>query len=65
MEAALLVNPHDVGAVADAIHRALEMPKEERIERWRALDAEVSTNDVAVWRRGFLAALQAVVEAQG
>jgi trehalose 6-phosphate synthase len=62
MEAALLVNPHDVGGVAEAIRRALEMPQAERVERWRALDAEVRTRDVAAWRRGFLAALEAVAE---
>ena len=58
MEAALLVNPHDVGGVADAIRRALEMSRDERIERWRALDAEVRTNDIAAWRKSFLAALE-------
>ena len=38
LQAALLVNPHDIGATADAIHRALSMPVEERRERWQALD---------------------------
>jgi trehalose 6-phosphate synthase len=60
MGAALLVNPHDVGGVADAIRRALQMGREERIERWRALDEEVRTNDIAQWRRSFLEALEAV-----
>ena len=58
MEAALLVNPHDVGGVADAIRRALEMSRDERVGRWRALDAEVRTNDIAAWRRSYLAALE-------
>ncbi len=60
METALLVNPHDASAMAEAIHRALEMPKEERLDRWRALDEEVRTNDVAAWRRNFLVALRTV-----
>lgn len=60
MEAALLVNPHDVSGMADAIRRALEMPQDERIERWQALDAEVRTHDVTRWRRDFLAALDKV-----
>lgn len=57
MGAALLVNPHDVGGVAIAIRRAIEMSRDERLDRWRSLDTEVSTNDVATWRRNFLAAL--------
>jgi trehalose 6-phosphate synthase len=60
MGAALLVNPHDVGGVADAIRRALDMGREERVERWRALEEEVWTHDIADWRRSFLAALEAV-----
>ena len=63
METALLVNPHDVGAVADAIRRALEMTREERIERWQALDAEVRANDVATWRKSFLASLEETIGA--
>ena len=37
MQAAILVNPHDIGGTADAIFRALSMPLEERRERWQAL----------------------------
>lgn len=58
MSAALPVNPHDVGGMADAIRRALEMSREERVERWLALEAEVRTHDIAGWRRDFLAALE-------
>jgi trehalose 6-phosphate synthase len=65
MGEALLVNPHDVGGVADAIRRALEMTREERIERWRALDGKVRTHDIAHWRRSFLEALEAVGGAAG
>jgi trehalose 6-phosphate synthase len=59
MDAAVLVNPHDIGALADAIHRALHMPIEERRERWRALEKGVVTEDIAWWRREFLKALEA------
>ena len=59
LDAALLVNPHDVAGVADAIHRALEMPLEERRERWEALDAAVRREDIAWWRRSYLEALDA------
>jgi len=65
MDAALLVNPHDVGGMAEAIRRALQMPLEERQERWQALEAEVRHHDVTAWRRDFLRALEAVGGAGG
>ncbi len=49
--------------MADAIHRALHMPLDERRERWRALDAAVREQDIAWWRRSFLDALDAAVRA--
>ena len=63
MEAAILVNPHDSRGVADAIRRALEMPLDERVERWKALDEGVRTNDIAAWRRSFLAVLEETIGA--
>jgi trehalose 6-phosphate synthase len=57
LDAALLVNPHDISATADAIHKALVMPLDERIERWTSLDHAVREHDIGWWRRGFLAAL--------
>ncbi|HKK36301.1 MAG TPA: trehalose-6-phosphate synthase, partial [Paracoccaceae bacterium] len=62
LDEALLVNPHDVGGVAEAIRRALDMPLDERKERWAALNAVVERDDVASWREGFLAALEATRE---
>jgi trehalose 6-phosphate synthase len=58
-QAAILVNPHDIAATADAIFRALSMPLEERRERWQLLDAAVREHDIAWWRRRFLEALEA------
>ncbi len=63
MDAALLVNPHDITGTADAIRRALEMPADERLDRWQVLNAGVHQNDVAAWRRSFLAALDGMTEA--
>jgi trehalose 6-phosphate synthase len=54
---ALLVNPYDVDAVAEAIQEALVMPREERVERWQAMMAVLRRNDVTVWRESFTAAL--------
>jgi trehalose 6-phosphate synthase len=58
LQTALLVNPHVVAATADAIHRALSMPCEERIERWQELIRGVRAQDIDWWRRSFLQALE-------
>jgi trehalose 6-phosphate synthase len=54
---ALLVNPYDIPATADAIQRALQMPLEERRQRHAALLANVQEQDVHHWRRSFLSEL--------
>jgi trehalose 6-phosphate synthase len=59
LQAALLVNPHDIGANAEAIFRALSMPLEERRERWQDLIRAVREQDIAWWRRRFLEVLDA------
>ncbi|HET9068111.1 MAG TPA: trehalose-6-phosphate synthase, partial [Amaricoccus sp.] len=61
LQSALLVNPHDIAATADAIHRALSMPPEERIERWQELVRTVREHDIDWWRRAFLRALEGTV----
>jgi trehalose 6-phosphate synthase len=60
MREALLVNPYDVPATAQAIQRALQMPLAERRERHAALFQQIRQNDVHAWRRSFLEALSAV-----
>jgi trehalose 6-phosphate synthase len=57
LEEALIVNPFDVDDVANAMQRALNMPYEERLERYRALIARVRKRDVKHWREQFLATL--------
>ncbi len=59
MPDALLVNPHDIAGMADAIRRGLLMPIEERLARWGSLIEEVRAHDIAWWRREFLKALEA------
>jgi trehalose 6-phosphate synthase len=46
---ALSVNPFDVTGQAEAIHRALEMPADERHERIEAIRAWVREHDLASW----------------
>jgi trehalose 6-phosphate synthase len=57
LEAALLVNPHDPDAMADALDGALRMGLEERQARWRALWAVIEHRSPLVWGRSFVAAL--------
>jgi len=60
MREALLVNPYDIPATAQAIERALRMPLPERQERHSALLQQIQTHDVHAWRRAFLQALSEV-----
>jgi trehalose 6-phosphate synthase len=62
LEAALIVNPYDTDATAAAIRRALEMPLDERKERWAAMMAKVEVNTVGRWCESFLAALGGQVD---
>lgn len=59
LDRALIANPFDIDAVADALHAALIMPVEERRERWASLHATVVQNDADRWQRNFIAALDA------
>lgn len=59
---ALIVNPHDVQEVADAMQRALEMPREERRRRWANMMERLKRENVAAWCDDFLLALQAAAE---
>jgi trehalose 6-phosphate synthase len=46
---ALIVNPYDASAVADAIHRALLMPEAEQRERLRLMREIVRARNVYRW----------------
>ncbi len=56
-EDALVVNPYDREAVADAMYRAVTMPRDERVERMRRLRETVRERDVFWWADEFLGAL--------
>jgi trehalose 6-phosphate synthase len=62
-EWALTVNPFDVAGQADAIHRALEMPADERRARRDAICSQVREHDVAAWIAGLLSDLEQVAAA--
>jgi trehalose 6-phosphate synthase len=59
LDAALLVNPHDIDALARAVATAFAMPLEERRERWNQMIAELRASSVNVWFAEFVAALEA------
>jgi trehalose 6-phosphate synthase len=57
LDGALLVNPHESEAVAQAIDDALRMPLNERQARHRGMLRHLLANDIDSWAEAFLAAL--------
>ncbi len=57
LEEALIVNPFDIDEVADAIARGIDMPLEERTERWQAMMVKLKENTLSHWLESFLDAL--------
>jgi trehalose-6-phosphate synthase len=55
---ALLINPHDIDGLKNAILRAIAMPKRERAARMRSLRRRVLENDVTKWSSLFLRELE-------
>ena len=63
---ALLVNPYDVDGVADAIRRAVEMPREEQAARMGRMHQQVREQNIYRWAGLLLAELSRIPEeAQG
>lgn len=56
---AVLVNPRDTRAVADALHGALSMPRDERCSRHQQLLQVLRRNDIHAWHGRFVQQLQA------
>ncbi len=56
---ALIVNPFDVDQCADAMHRSLVMPLDERQARWRTAMDTITRNDVKAWWTSFTTRLEA------
>jgi trehalose 6-phosphate synthase len=46
---ALLVNPHDIEGMADALHDAYTMPEEERRRRMRSMQTTLRQQDIFWW----------------
>ena len=60
LTAALIVNPYDRDDVAAALDKALNMPLEERRERYNAIMAVLRENYIAHWGETYLHDLQAI-----
>jgi trehalose 6-phosphate synthase len=58
MTQALMVNPHDLDGVADAIATAAAMPLPQRRERWQAMYDYLVEHDIHAWRKDYLQALE-------
>ena len=65
MDGAVIVNPYDVEAVAEAMYRSLIMPLDERQDRWRRLDAKIRANDIVSWRKSFVGELRTLAATSG
>jgi trehalose 6-phosphate synthase len=58
LDAAILVNPHDVDGMAEAVVQALSMPAAERRERWNDMIERLEDSALDAWFADFLAALK-------
>jgi trehalose 6-phosphate synthase len=58
MSEALLVDPTDKMAMVNALKKALEMPRHERISRYKQLMKGLKNFDINDWRNAFLNDLQ-------
>lgn len=59
LKQALLVNPHDIDGLKDAVMRAINISPSEATRRMRTMRRQVLQNDVEHWSQSFLRALQA------
>jgi trehalose 6-phosphate synthase len=57
LKSALIINPYDIEATADAITCAFAMSLDERKDRWNAMMAMLRANSVHNWASSFLEAL--------
>jgi trehalose 6-phosphate synthase len=65
LTSALLVNPHDLDGVKNALLTAISLDPAEGRRRMRALRRQVLTHDVDRWARSFLAALNPSDQPEG
>jgi trehalose 6-phosphate synthase len=60
LDAALIVNPHDIDGMARAIATAASMPLKERQLRWEAMMDKINHHTIQRWFADFVEALQEI-----
>lgn len=60
LEAALIVNPHDISATSQALAKALRMPLDERRERWMTMMRTLKASSIHFWFANFMEQLASV-----
>ncbi|UVJ41516.1 trehalose-6-phosphate synthase [Arthrobacter sp. CJ23] len=58
LKQALLINPHDIDGMKNAIMRAVNLPAREAHRRMKGMRKQILTHDVDHWSADFLAALK-------
>jgi trehalose 6-phosphate synthase len=57
LDAALIANPYDPDAIAEALQKGLGMPLDERRTRWQAMMEVLRRNSLTAWHEHFLRVL--------
>jgi len=57
LEAAVLVNPHDIDGMAQKLAQAIMMPFAERVERWTAMIKALRSSSIHLWFAEFMETL--------
>ena len=58
LDGALLVNPYDIEGMSEVIKIALQMPKEERVNRWVRMIDQLQDFDIHRWSKNCISAIQ-------
>ncbi|MFM2482680.1 trehalose-6-phosphate synthase [Celerinatantimonas sp. YJH-8] len=53
LKSAIIVNPYDTEAVANHLATAIQMPLDERKDRWEQMMETLRRNDIQAWQRNF------------
>ncbi|MCE9679003.1 trehalose-6-phosphate synthase [Shewanella sp. AS1] len=60
LDAAVIINPYDIGAISGALAKALNMPLDERVDRWKQMMAVLTKQDIYAWQSSFLSDLKSI-----
>lgn len=58
LDSALIVNPYDVNHLAKHLAHAVEMPLDERIDRWKKMMDVLTKNNIHQWHKNFIGELR-------